>query len=118
MAHSEAPLLSAEDSPALSPALCRTGRAIPVGDPEFAPLRAHDFRGLPPAAIFAAAIDPLCEDAAEYAARLRADGVRVMHRAEPGLVHGYLRARHASRRAAGSFAAITAALRTLSAASQ
>jgi acetyl esterase len=113
-AHSQAPLLSADDSLRYRQLYAGPGRAIPADDPEFAPLRAHDFRGVPPAAIFAAAIDPLCEDAAEYAARLRADGVRVMHRAEPGLVHGYLRARHASRRAADSFAAIIAALRALS----
>ena len=77
-------------------------------------MRAHDFRGVPPAAIFAAAIDPLCEDAAEYAARLRADGVRVMDRAEPGLVHGYCARATRAAAPADSFAAIIAALRALS----
>ncbi|HEY6433299.1 MAG TPA: alpha/beta hydrolase [Acetobacteraceae bacterium] len=113
VAHAQAPLLSAEDSLRYRQLYAGPGRAVPVGDSEFAPLRARDFRGLPPAAIFAAAIDPLCEDAAEFAARLRADGVQVTHRNEPGLVHGYLRARHASRRAAHSFGAIIAALRVL-----
>ncbi len=113
VAHAQAPLLSTENSLRYRQLYAGPGRAVPVGDSEFAPLRARDFRGLPPAAIFAAAIDPLCEDAAEFAARLRADGVQVTHRNEPGLVHGYLRARHASRRAAHSFGAIVAALRAL-----
>jgi acetyl esterase len=79
-----------------------------------APLRTRDFRGLPPAAIFAARQDPLGSDAVEYAERLMRDGVVARLRMEEGLVHGYLRARHCSRRAADSFAAIVTELRKLS----
>ncbi len=86
---------------------------IPHGDPEFAPLCAQDASGLAPAAIIAAGIDPLRQDAEDYAALLAAGGVPTLFRSEPGLVHGYLRARHTSRAAARSFAAIAEALRQM-----
>jgi carnitine 3-dehydrogenase len=86
---------------------------IPKDDAEFAPLSARDATGLAPAAIIAAGIDPLRQDAEDYAALLAASGVSVLFRSEPGLVHGYLRARHASRAVARSFAAIGEALRQM-----
>ncbi len=86
---------------------------IPKDDAEFAPLSAWDATGLAPAAIIAAGIDPLRQDAEDYAALLAAAGVSVLFRSEPGLVHGYLRARHASRAVARSFAAIGEALRQM-----
>jgi acetyl esterase len=111
--HTEAPLLSASNS-AYYRALYAGGvERIPDGDPEFAPLLARDFRGLPPASIFAAEVDPLCGDAVEYARRLRRDGVATVLRVEKGLVHGYLRARHCSAKAADSFAAIARELERL-----
>jgi acetyl esterase len=88
---------------------------VPQDDPEFAPLAAQELQGLPPAAIFAAGIDPLALDAEDYAALLLAAGVRVRYRLAPGLVHGWLRARHMSRTAAETFADIAAALRELAA---
>lgn len=104
------PMLSAADSVAY----CRlyTGRLdiATTDDPELAPLAACDFSGLPEAAIFAADIDPLAEDGADYAAALRAAGVAVSLHAGDGLVHGYLRGRHDSARITAAFAAITAAL--------
>ena len=90
---------------------------IPRDDPEFAPLSANDLAGLPPAAIFAAGIDPLRQDAEDYAALLAAAGVPVQFRCEPGLVHGYLRARYMSSAAARSFAEIADSVRQLAAAS-
>jgi acetyl esterase len=75
------------------------------------PLRETDFRGLPPAFLVAAGLDPLHDDCGEYAGKLHAAGVAAEVRDEPLLVHAYLRARHMSRPAAESFKAIVAALR-------
>jgi acetyl esterase len=75
-----------------------------ASDPELMPLHAADFCGLPPA------IDPLRDDGRIYVERLQADGVLARYRNEPELVHGYLRARHMSRRAAASFVAMSVAL--------
>ena len=86
---------------------------IPKDDPEFAPLCARDVSGVAPAAIVSAGIDPLRQDGEDYAALLAASGVPTLFRNEPGLVHGYLRARHESRVAARSFAAIAAVLRQM-----
>jgi len=79
-------------------------------DPELMPLKAADFCGLPPAFVVTADIDPLRDDGRIYVERLQADGVAARYRNEAQLVHGYLRARHMSRRAAASFAAIAEAL--------
>ena len=65
---------------------------------------------MPPAFVVTADIDPLRDDGRIYVERLQADGVAASYRNEPELVHGYLRARHMSRRAAASFAAMGAAL--------
>lgn len=85
------------------------------GDLSVAPLQASDFRHQPPAAVFSAECDPLASDGAEYAARLREAGVPVEFHEEPGMVHGYLRARHMARGAAESFARMVAALDRLAA---
>ncbi|WP_158800756.1 alpha/beta hydrolase fold domain-containing protein [Acidisoma sp. L85] len=82
-------------------------------DAELAPLAAKDFAGLPPAAIFAADIDPLAEDAADYAAALRAAGGAATLDPGIGLVHGHLRGRHSSARIKRNFSEIAAALHSL-----
>ena len=79
-------------------------------DPELMPLMAGDFLGLPPAFVVTADIDPLRDDGRIYVERLQGDGVTARYRNEAELVHGYLRARHMSRRAAASFTAIGEAL--------
>jgi acetyl esterase len=79
-----------------------------IGDPEISPLLARNFSGLAPAFVVTADIDPLRDDGPDYVAWLREAGVAAEHRNEPQLVHGYLRARTMSRRAAESFAAICA----------
>jgi acetyl esterase len=94
------------------------GGEPPAGDAEFAPLDARDFSGLAPAAIFAAGYDPLRQDADDYAALLLAAGVPVRYREDPGLIHGWLRARHSSRLAASAFAAIIRAAAALAAGEQ
>jgi acetyl esterase/lipase len=63
-----------------------------------------------PAFVVTADIDPLRDDGRTYVERLQADGVAAQYRNEAELVHGYLRARHISRRAAASFAAMGEAL--------
>ena len=89
-----------------------TGRAPEITtDPELAPLATRDFAGLPPAAIFAADIDPLAEDAHEYAQALEASGVAVSFHPGAGLVHGYLRGRAVSDRIAEAFSSVVSALR-------
>jgi len=106
-----APGLSAEDCAYYQRTFA--GGAVPAGDPEFAPLAAADFSGLAPAAIFAAGYDPLRQDAEDYAAVLHAAGVPVLYRDDPGLIHGWLRARHMSRLAARAFTAIVQAAAAL-----
>ena len=77
------------------------------------PLRETDYRGLPPAFLVAAALDPLHDDCVAYARHLAAAGVPVMVRDEPLLVHAFLRARNMSIPARASFDAITAACASL-----
>ena len=109
--NADAPLLTRGDC--LACAAARTGGRAPRvdRDPDLAPLTVPSFVGLPPALVVSADIDPLRDDARDYAEKLRAAGVRAEWRNEPELVHGYLRARHTSRRAAQSFAAIASAIR-------
>jgi acetyl esterase len=110
-AHAFAPLLSAADI--LSYQTQRSGQSGPADDPTARPLQAPGFAGLPPTALFAAECDPLASDPVAYAGRLRAAGVPVALTIEPGLVHGYLRARHSTQAARGSFARIAGAVRSL-----
>ena len=106
-----APMLTTEDMH-LYHRLWHGGPQI-KGDVFSAPLCATDFDGHPPTAIFSAAIDPLCDDGAAYAQQLNAAGVEVACHTEDGLVHGYLRARAMSRKAAASFTRICAAAKAL-----
>lgn len=77
------------------------------------PLTETDYRGLPPAFLVAAGIDPVHDDSLDYAERLKAAGVPAMVRDEPLLVHAFLRARHMSAPARASFAAIIEASASL-----
>jgi acetyl esterase len=81
---------------------------VPTDDTRGAILRAADLTGMPPVYLSTAGFDPLRDEGEELAERLRADGVPVVSRRFPGLVHGY-----------AGFTAISAAARdaTLDAAS-
>jgi acetyl esterase len=84
------------------------------GDVTVKPLHDRDFTGLPPTVAIGAECDPHYDDAGAYAARIRAAGGEAVAWVEPGLVHGYLRARRTVTRAGQSFARITSAITTLS----
>ncbi len=104
--HAHAPLLTAADMEFY--AAIRHGGTVPdQPDPSATPLAAGDFSGLPPTLVVAAECDPLADDAPAYAAKVRAAGGLAWAITEPGLVHGYLRARHSVPRAAASFDRIT-----------
>ena len=81
---------------------------VPTDDTRGAILRAPDLSDMPPVYIATAGFDPLRDDGEELADRLRTDGVPIVARRFPGLVHGY-----------AGFTAISAAARdaTLDAAS-
>jgi acetyl esterase len=106
--HAHAPMLTAADVEFY--AGIRHAGAEPAPDPTFAPLSDSDFSGLPPTLCIAAEFDPLADDSAAYAAKLRAAGCRAHAVTEQGLVHGYLRGRAMVPRAANSFSRITNAL--------
>jgi len=108
--HAEAPMLTRADVDYYASIRFEAGAQA---DPTSAPLCAAEFGHLPPTAIFVAECDPLASDGTEYAARLADAGVPVALTVEPGMVHGYLRARHMAEGARASFARITAALEAM-----
>jgi acetyl esterase len=108
-----APMLRATDSLVYRHLYVGHGDASTTDDPELAPLAARSFAGLPPAAIFAADVDPLAEDSALYAEALSAAGVPVTFDPGLGLVHGHLRGRHMAPRIASTFSAIAEAIARL-----
>ena len=61
-------------------------------DPAYvvAPARAGSLADLPPTVLITATLDPLHDEGAAYARRLRSDGVSVLHRDFRGLFHGFL----------------------------
>ena len=59
-------------------------------NPYASPIRAASLAGLPPAAVFVAAYDPLRDEGIAYAEALRAAGVTAEATTFAGLVHGYL----------------------------
>jgi acetyl esterase len=112
LTHAQAPMLTRDD--VLYYASVRyAGGEEPPDDPTAAPLWAASFAGLPPTVAFSAECDPLADDARHYCALIAAEGGRAHRVLEPGLVHGYLRARTTVTRARDSFARITAAVAAL-----
>ncbi|MBT8467988.1 MAG: alpha/beta hydrolase, partial [Deltaproteobacteria bacterium] len=58
-------------------------------DPLAAPLYLDTHAGLPPAIVVTAQFDLLCAEGVEYADKLRAAGVPVVHQHVPDLPHGF-----------------------------
>jgi acetyl esterase len=56
-------------------------------DPRVSPLRAAQFAQLPPTCIHTAEFDPLRDEGAAYAERLRAAGIRTTYRCHSGMIH-------------------------------
>ncbi|MEM9579161.1 MAG: alpha/beta hydrolase [Pseudomonadota bacterium] len=110
--HAEAPMLR-RDEIVFYKDVRLTGEE-PVGDPSYAPLHDASFEGVPPTVLITAECDPLSDDGVDYERALQGAGVAVHRVNEPGLVHGYLRARHDVGRARESFARICAAVTALS----
>lgn len=110
--NADAPLLSSDDIRYYRQARCVDG-IVPFDDPEFYPLAATDYCGLPASVVFSADIDPLRDDGELYVARLQQAGVPARWHNELGLVHDYLRARHSSEKAGAAFARIGTAIKFL-----
>lgn len=81
------------DDPLVGAALLRRDLAlylphgVSAADPRVSPLRAEEFGGLPPLFLHTAEHDPLRDEGARYADRLRAAGTPVRHTCHPGMIH-------------------------------
>jgi acetyl esterase/lipase len=60
---------------------------VDPGDPRVSPLRAARLQGLPPACVHTAEFDPLRDEGAAYAERLRAAAIPSAYRCHPGMIH-------------------------------
>lgn len=84
-----------------------------LADPKASPLNATDFTALPPTIVFSGECDPLRDDGRLYCEKVNDSGGSARYVEEAGLIHGYLRARHAGGKAGRSFANICKALSEL-----
>jgi len=82
-------------------------------EPYASPLRAKDLRALPPALVVTAECDPLRDEGAEYAERLRAAGVPVTYLEYAGMVHAFMGWSSVVATGARAFAEIGRELRRL-----
>ena len=96
----------------------RSGGTPPERDPRYAPLHDTDFSGLPPTAILTVECDPLSSDGEAYRDAIQAAGGQAVWIETKGLVHGCLRARTMSRRAAAFFDTVTSAIKDMGAGDQ
>lgn len=105
IAHANAPMLTREEVSYYENV--RVDGLPPTNDASFAPLQDDNFSNLPNTLVLSAECDPLSDDGRLYCEAINQAGGKARWRNETGLVHGYLRARHASSRAKESFKAIT-----------
>ena len=89
------------------------GSGPPKGDPRYAPLQDIDFAGVPPSVMITAECDPLASDGQSYRDALRAAGGQAEWINVAGMVHGCLRARVMSQKAAGFFDQVVGAIDAL-----
>ena len=87
------------------------GDGPPPDDPRAAPGRVADLSGLAPATVLTAGLDPLCDEGAAYARRLRGAGVPVDYECYEGTVHGFLGMGKALPHAERAIERVCAALR-------
>ena len=109
--HAEAPMLTMRDLEFYKD--IRTGGEDRTGDITLSPLADADFANLPATVVVTAECDPLSSDGEAYGERIVAAGGKAIWVEEPGLVHGYLRARHTVGRARQSFTRIVDAVAVL-----
>jgi acetyl esterase len=109
--HAEAPMLTVRDLDFYRD--IRTGGIEPADPVTLYPLQESHFSGLPPTVAITAQCDPLSSDGEVYRDRILAAGGRAFWHEEPGLVHGYLRARNSVARARASFTRIADAIAML-----
>ncbi len=62
---------------------------VDTADLRVSPMRAMDLSGLPPALVFTAGFDPLVDQGAAYAKRLKDEGIDVQYRMFERLAHGF-----------------------------
>ncbi|WP_395450131.1 alpha/beta hydrolase [Aminobacter sp. UC22_36] len=111
VSHAEAPMLTMRDLEFYKD--IRSGGEDRTGDITLSPLADADFANLPPTVVITAECDPLSSDGEAYGERIVAAGGKAFWHEEPGLVHGYLRARHTVTRARQSFTRIVDAATAL-----
>ena len=109
--HANAPMLTSDEVAFYLHV--RVDGSLPQADPSFLPLHATDFSMLPRTVVISAECDPLADDGKHYCEAIVKSGGHATWKNEPGLVHGFLRARHSSKRARASFERVIAALKEL-----
>lgn len=92
---------------------CYTADLARLLEPYASPLRAPDFRGLPPTCVVTAGFDVFRDEGTEYADKLRAAGVEVVHLHRDGLVHGFGSFLACDRHARQAMSAAAAELRRM-----
>ncbi|AUQ73836.1 alpha/beta hydrolase [Phaeobacter piscinae] len=110
--HAQAPMLTRDDI--LFYGQLRRPEGSEAGtDPTLEPLADSDFSDLPATVLVTADCDPVRDDSRHYRDKILAAGGKAHWINEPGLVHGYLRARHSVGRARDSFERISVAVEAL-----
>ncbi len=110
--HQFAPLLTRRDVCRFLK--CRIGDKTENVIANLNPLDEKDFSNLPPTVVYTADFDPLRDDGANYCKALKDAGGKAVWINEIGLVHGFLRARHTTKKAKASFQSMLRAFASIS----